>query len=110
MKIFFLVFVISCLIWSCRKDGVDFKDPYQQNIQRTLRDTLSSHDYENLDFAHAVRTCVDSVQLYFVRVPFKGKSIGSDFVLLRTDQEGRLKEGRIVHLEGDIQTGATMSM
>jgi hypothetical protein len=91
------------VIVSCKKEininKHDFSG-YLQNVKATLKDSLSNNDYASLDFNRAVLSKVDSVQLYLLRIPFKSKEIKNDFVIVKTNGEGKLERGKIIHLDG----------
>lgn len=65
-----------------------------------LKDSLSIGDFNALDFRSAVQTRVDSIGMYALRIPFKEKSITTDFVVVKTTAAGKIEKGKIIHLEG----------
>src|SRR5436189_6366649 len=97
----FITFALL-LIVSCKKEinNKNVFSGYIKNVKAALKDSLSANDYSILDFTRAVLSKVDSVQLYFLRIPAKGKEIKNDFVLLKTDVNGKIERGKIIHLEG----------
>ncbi|RZJ99661.1 MAG: hypothetical protein EOO46_22360, partial [Flavobacterium sp.] len=104
--IFTFVFCLVAFV-ACKKEDWPQPNNYLQTVQKSLKDDITSTDYNLLDFSKSALTKVDSVSLYMLRVPFKQKSIENDFVLLQTDKKGHVQEGRIVHLEGSIQNDNT---
>lgn len=76
-------------------------DNYIGNVKACLIDSMAVEDYNSLDFARAVLSNVDSAQLYLLRIPFRGKKIQNEFVLVQTNNFGEVQRGRIVHLEGE---------
>jgi len=91
------------LIVSCKKEinynKHDFSG-YVENVKAALKDSLSANDYASLDFKRAVLSKVDSVQLYLLRIPLKGKEIKNDFVMVKTNADGKVERGKIIHMEG----------
>ena len=91
------------LIVSCKKEINNNKPDlsgYVQNVKAALKDSLTSNDYAALDFNRAVLSKVDSVQLYLLRIPLKGKEIKNDFVIVKTNYDGKVERGKIVNMEG----------
>lgn len=100
MKHFLLITLLTLTFIGCKKEINNNPEDYLTNVKRGLTDSLSRNDFENLDFTKSFLTRVDSVKLYVLRIPFKGKSISEDFVAVKTNVEGKIEHGRIVHLEG----------
>lgn len=98
-------FVLFCFfILGCKKEITQpAGNAYLQNVKAALKDSLINSDYAALDFSRALLNKVDSAGLYFLRVPFRDKAIARDFVMVKTTQDGKIKEGRIIHMEGKIQ-------
>ena len=91
------------VIVSCKKEIKNNKHDfsgYIENVKAALKDSLSANDYASLDFNRTVSSKVDSVQLYLLRVPLKGKEIKNDFVIVKTKVDGKVERGKIVHMEG----------
>jgi len=98
-----LITLTLLLIASCKKEINNNKPDlsgYVQNVKAALKDSLTSNDYAALDFNRAVLSKVDSVQLYLLRIPLKGKEIKNDFVIVKTKVDGKVERGKIVHMEG----------
>lgn len=107
MKPIVTLLICSVLLAACKKEITATNgNEYLKNVKAALKDSMSGSDFSNLDFTKAIVNRVDSVSLYFMRVPFKGKSIEGDFVLVKTEKDGRVKEGRVVHLEGNMKQRA----
>ena len=103
MKRTFTLIFFSVILFSCKKEISQVNpDRFLENVKTDLKDSVNESDYSSLDFSEAVLNKVDSVGLYFLRVPFKGKSVATDFVMVNTDKEGKVKKGRIIHLEGKV--------
>jgi len=91
------------VIVSCKKEIKNNKHDfsgYIENVKAALKDSLSANDYASVDFNRTVLSKVDSVQLYLLRIPLKGKKIKNDFVIVKTNVDGKVERGKIVHMEG----------
>ena len=98
-----LITLTLLVITSCKKEISNNKHDfpgYVQNVKAALKDSLTSNDYAALDFSRTVLSKVDSVQLYLLRIPLKGKEIKNDFVIVKTNYDGKVERGKIVHMEG----------
>jgi hypothetical protein len=105
MKPVYTLIVLLLIICSCKKEINNFKqDDLLQTVKKELKDRVSSDDYASLDFSKAVLNKVDSAGLYFFRIPFNGKSIATDFVIIKTLKNGKLVEGKIIQLNGGVVT------
>src|SRR4051812_31807427 len=99
------VYILICLVfvlYSCKRQDFIHQENFLSAVERQLRDSLSHEDYAKLDFGRAILSQVDSVGLYFLRIPFSGKSIAHDFVLLKTNHEGLIERGKLIHLDSSI--------
>ena len=103
MKKTLLITALLVLLFSCKKEGY-FPTDYVNIVRTALKDSVSSTDFELLDFSRAATCRIDSMGLYYLRVPFKDKMPNEDFVLVKTNKEGRIERGSIVHLQGRINT------
>ena len=70
-------------------------------VKISLKDSLGNADYSELDFSKAVLNKIDSLQLFYLRIPFRGKPLRADFVLVQTTAAGKVKAGKIVHMQGE---------
>ncbi|MFL5811220.1 MAG: hypothetical protein ACJ749_16990, partial [Flavisolibacter sp.] len=99
-----IVAILGCLflLASCKKEITPFfnGDVYLQNVQAALKDSLGEGDYAGLDVSKSVLSKVDSIGLSVLRIPFKGKKFENDFVLLKTNEQGMIERGKIIHQEG----------
>jgi hypothetical protein len=102
MKHILLFSLVVVLILSCRKDLPPGDSGYLEMAKKTLKDSLDATGFEALDFSRAVRSRVDSIGFFALRVPFKGKEEKEDFVFLQTNAIGQVERGKIVHLKGEI--------
>ncbi|MBS1664721.1 MAG: hypothetical protein JST68_26990 [Bacteroidetes bacterium] len=103
--------MLIVFVYSCRKDAVVKEDSstYLHSVLLRLRDSLGTGDFGRLDTGRAVLTDPGGRRVYTLRIPFVGKSVGEDFVLLRTDSVGNLLKGQVVHLESSGVEGARFS-
>jgi len=114
MKLLYTLLLITVIV-SCKKERTDApKGPggstsaglSLQNLKNELKDSMRAEDFESLDFTRVIYNRVDSIGLYYLRVPFKGHKV-AEFTLLKLDKTGRLKEGKIIQLDGGVvQAGA----
>lgn len=89
------------LMYSCRKEhSVVQPKNYIQEIQNSLKDSITEPIYESLEFSKAILSRVDSLNLFMLRIPFKGKKLENDFIVLHTGITGNILKGKIIHLEG----------
>lgn len=96
------IFTITTLILgfaSCKKEAYQRIPDYSLEVQSTLIDSLSQKDFQDLDVKQGTLLKVDSIGLYLFKIPFKSKNVEKDFLMVHTDQSGRVKNGRIIHLE-----------
>ena len=103
MKKTLLISACLFVLFSCKKD-LRFTTDYVSIVKTALKDSVSATDFASLDFSRGATIRIDSIGLYYVRVPFKGKAPNEDFVLMVTNNEGLIKRGKIVHLNGQINT------
>jgi len=103
--------ILILLVYSCKKNAGN--DPgtsiYLHSVLSHLRDSLSATDLSQLDTTKGYLTDPRKSGNYTLRLPFKGKSISGDFVLLQTDANGNILRSRVVHLENDSQDGTPFS-
>jgi hypothetical protein len=101
MKHLLTLTICIVVFFSCRKNDIAAdRNDYLSNVQNAMKDSLSTSDFESLDFSKAVQSKVDTLNLSFLRIPFKNKQPQNDFVIVRTDLNGKVNGGKIVHLEG----------
>ncbi len=101
--------LISLLLFtSCKKDLHSLSGDTAMQLDKTtayLKSQLSAADFSSLDFAKPDLTILDSGQILLWRVPFAGKSIATDFVLVQAGADGVCTAGRIIHLENGLGNG-----
>ncbi len=68
------------------------------NICTYLRNNFSKDSIRHTDFSESYFLRFDSGRHYVLRIPFKEKSITTDFIALQTDSAGNCSAGCIVHL------------
>lgn len=101
MKQLLTVTLTLIFLASCRKEVQTPENDYLTCVQAALRDSLPAGEMNHLDFDRAVLGRVDSAGLYLLRIPFKGKQLSAQFVLLQTTRTGAILQGRIVQLQKD---------
>ncbi|NTS41946.1 hypothetical protein HRG84_13600 [Flavisolibacter sp. BT320] len=104
MKQILFLSLAALLFIGCQKDLGPIYSDYVKTVSKSLQDSLHTADFQLLDFSKAARSRVDSVGVYFLRVPFRGKKSNVDFVLVKTNKAGIIESGRIIHLQGKIHT------
>lgn len=104
MKHILLLLLVTILLVGCQKDLQPSDGDYLEVAKKSLKDSLSSSDFAALDFSKAARSRVDSVGFFGLRVPFRGKLPQEDFVFIKTNEAGRIENGKIVHLTGRVST------
>jgi hypothetical protein len=103
MKRTFTLIIFSFILFSCKKEITRAgSDGFLQQVKISLKDSMNAGDYATLDFTKAVLNKVDSVQVYFLRIPFKNKTVASDFVLVKMSKEGKVEQGKIIQLKGSV--------
>ena len=104
-RIFYPLLLLIVLV-SCQKGIRQSQDDYIENVRNSLKDSVSREVYRNVDFERSVLSKVDSIQLFILRIPFKGKSLNQSFVVIKTDVSGKVQRGKIVNMEGaDVEYG-----
>ena len=92
--------VLLVILFSCKKEVTeDFNNTMLLNsIQVQLKDSISSNDFEQLDFTNSVFSKLAINEMNLIRIPFKNKSISTDFVLLKIEKNKLFSSGKIIHL------------
>jgi hypothetical protein len=97
MKRFLFIICVPLLLLSCKKTvNENNKQALLASVTVSLKDSLSKGDFERLDFSMCLLSNVDSANLRLLRVPFRGKSIKEEFVLLQVNDEYKIINGRII--------------
>jgi hypothetical protein len=104
MKLIYTLISTAFIVSACQKEihrsSTGLSLP---GMRENLKDSMRSEDYGALDFTRAVYNHVDSAGLYFLRIPFKGKTIAEKFVLVKMTADGGLKQGKIIQLDGGVR-------
>ena len=79
---------------------------YLQTVETALKDSLSVADFNNLVFEKAVLSKIDSLDINFLRIPFRNKNFRNDFVLLKTKGDGSIVKGKIIQLSDNEIPGS----
>lgn len=79
-----------------------------QSVKAELRDSLSGSDYASIDTDKLYKSKDAQSNGCFVRIGLLHKEIATDFILLKTDTLGNIREGKIVHVEKDKLNGSTL--
>lgn len=100
--------VFCYFLSSCQKEitGSGSVDPnragsFFEKVEAQLEDSLSRSDYQGLDFSRLYKSKDAQSDGCFVRGAFRNKELVTDFILLRTDSLGNIREGKIVHVDQD---------
>jgi hypothetical protein len=90
--------IIFIFFFSCKKDQVNSfsKNEYVANIQEMLEDRMNTSEYSAVDFSRILQSPVKDS--FFVRIPYIGKKMEDEFVLLHTDREGNISKGRMISI------------
>jgi hypothetical protein len=105
----------ACLIllaYSCKKDAGKKPETnsYLHSVLSHLRDSMSIEDFSQLDPTTAWQTDPGKGKQKILRLAFYRKRVAGDFVLLRTDDEGNILQGQMVHLETDGQLAGNIRL
>ena len=106
MKRFLLLVIVCICVTACKKEVPNFKvtDAYLEQVKTVLMDSIGTAQVEQFDFSRAIRSDVDSMDLHFLNIPFRGTGT-KNFVLLQTDKLGNIRQGRLVAIKRESQQG-----
>ena len=110
MKHLLTLAVLLFVFASCKKD-IEFDNrgnEFIKNVKANLKDNVNVTDYDSLDFSKAVQSRINK-DTSFLRIPVKGKSIKNEFVLLQTNDDGRINRGRKIFLSKAVLQSGTKS-
>lgn len=97
----FLIFSFMCLfLAACRKETSvpDNVDRYLEQVKASLKDSMGVTEFDKLDFENAILSEEDSDNIHVLKVPFREKRDSTTFVLVRTDANGTILQGKIISL------------
>ena len=106
MKYSFLISCLFIILFSCKKEGNNAAESPNNligKIKVQLKDSISVTDFRQLDFDHAVETHIPKVGQIFLRIPFINKSLASDFLLLKIENNGIFSSGKFFNINKNIQ-------
>ena len=105
MKHLIAIAVTILLLSSCKKemdlpinDGLHTSESFFSKVKAQLKDSLSANDYSSIDTTQLFKSKDAQSDGYFVRGAFQKKDIATDFILLKTDSLGSIRQGRIIHV------------
>lgn len=101
--------LLALLFFSCKKQGVNTTPNYLEQVQASLRDSLSLDTYNTLDFSRSSASGIDSLHINILRIPLTGKSIATDFLVVRTDETGHIIAGRFISIAKDTSQHASFT-
>src|SRR5688500_16209994 len=99
MKPIYFIMAFVCLALSCQKQSLQSNNDssYLEVVKKDLQQRLTSEDFTNLDFSHAIFSKVDSIQLYLLQIPFIG--VETEFVVIKTNVSGKIEKGKVIQLD-----------
>lgn len=109
MKHLLFIAIILLSLFSCKKEvTIDKTDSVLiDRIKAQLKDSLNSIDYDALNFNEGIFINLEAKNKSFFRLPFRNKSIESDFVLLELKNDTAFSLGKIIHLQQNAVTATT---
>jgi hypothetical protein len=114
MKKIVAIGALLLVFGACRKDAPSStgSSPYNAVFYRllaALRDSVSVSDFYALDTTHAFLATTGDPHLNYWRIAFKGVPISRSFVILRADEAGVIRDGRLVDLVKDNPSSRTFA-
>ncbi len=117
MKHWLLTALIGLCFFSCKKEMVlsversaITDNAFFKKVCSQLRDSLSVNDYAGIDKNRLFRSKDAQSDGCFVRIAFLKKDIANDFILLKTDRLGNIRQGKIIHVNKIIEKGSEKSL
>jgi hypothetical protein len=109
MKKLLCAALLLVAVYSCKKEAATnpSSGAYLKSVLGQLRDSLSPSIFQSMDTSRAFLTDPTQTNAYTLRFAFTGKSMTEDFILLRTDSQGKILQGGIIHLAKDNSTGSS---
>ena len=106
MKQWLGIAAVSLCFFACKKEIAPSvatqaisNESFFNSVKSELRDSLSSADFATIDQNRWYKSKDVQSDNYFVRIAFQNKNLATDFILLRTDSLGDVKEGKIIHVD-----------
>ena len=100
------------LLFSCKKENslpidsvADNNVLFFQKVKSQLKDSLSSNDYTNMDTSRMYKSKDAQSKGCFVRIGLLNRDMATDFILLKTDTLGTIRQGKIVHVDKEMLKG-----
>ncbi|MES2648084.1 MAG: hypothetical protein V4717_14500 [Bacteroidota bacterium] len=99
MKTLITLLVSSVILLSCKKEITSSSSNMKQieTIKMALKANLTDNVFRDVNFTKAQLMKIDSINFQAIKIPFETKS-GMNFILLKTNNEGKILNGKIVTL------------
>ena len=100
MKKLLFIFVLSTVLFSCKKEIISVKSNSSllNNIRLQLKDSIAIADFINWDFDSVSTQVQEKKNLTIWRIPFINKNISTDFVLLKIENNQRFSFEKIINI------------
>ncbi|MDP2421443.1 hypothetical protein [Sediminibacterium sp.] len=99
MKKILFILISAFMVMSCRKGEIPQTDP----TFNVLRQNLTAVDFARIDPSTVTTFSSRKSNQRLIRADFQGKERFHDFVVLQLDPDGKVKDGKIIHIEGKPQ-------
>lgn len=90
--------LLALLFFSCKKQEINTTPNYLEQVQSSLRDRLPLETYSTLDFSRSSASGIDSLHINILRIPLTGRSIATDFLVVRTNETGHIMAGCFINI------------
>ena len=117
MKHLIATSVIVLFLFSCQKEMNVTPSDYLNNsnsffvtVKEKLKDSLSKSDYAAVNTNQLFKSKDAQSNGYFVRIAFQNKDIATDFIILKTDSLGNIRQGKIVHVNKTNSKGSPKNL
>lgn len=98
-RIYFILAFVCLVVISCNKQTpFEANISYLENVKNEWGNQMQLDDFNKLDFSKAVLTKVDSLSLYFRRIPLVSTKVNPEFVLVNANARGIIERGKIIQL------------
>ena len=103
MKHLLFISALGMILFSCKKEISQNPNSISllTNIRYQLKDSISTNDFQQLDFNNTLITNYSDNNLSFLRIPFTNKSIATDFLLLKIEKNEFFSRGKIINIYKD---------